>query len=57
MKNMFSLDGKVAFGESNIGKNGRKWFSRDDFLCRFLLDEIFYSTISNKVFLSKLVFR
>ena len=39
MKNMFSLDGKVAFGESNIGKNRRKWFSRDDFLCRFLLDE------------------
>ena len=41
MKNMFSLDGKVAFGESNIGKNGRKWFSRDDFLCRFLLDGFF----------------
>ena len=35
---MFSLDGKVTSGGSNIGKNGRKWFSR--FLKKiFLLDE------------------
>ena len=57
MKNMFSLDGKVVFGESNIGKNGRKWFSRGDFLSRFLLDEKSIALLVIRFFLSKLDFR